>query len=534
MLGGELLFHFMNVMLLTALVAPLVLWRYRRAVLAGMQHRRSARRLPLRAARSDRGRAAPAFAADATPLAWEARHAAPHLRRHRRRAVRPLAAARRPLPRLQRTCRSRRRTCSLDAAVTSCVAVPIYGCSRRRRSGAPSRSASLTLCGLRRGVGRRLDAAAALLRQGADARPAAQLLQLLPVRRGTLALPLVLGAAIGARRVRGVAPLRLRRPARVRDRAAARHSPHAVARRHAMERGLGARGPGSTPARRPRAAGRPARLVAAEGARARLRSQALFRCAAARPQLVADVRRRRTRVEPGERPSRQSRRWCRPSPSPRSPTLLFPFLLGTRSRWAQRGLRALPRADAAAAARLRRHARAPGAVRAHRIALAALRPGDDDRRARRRRRHRRSRRPAALRDRTTSPRASSRRSDDLCGGWRPWTSSPTRRPLPHQRVLLPRRHLAGDRGRPDRARRRDRDGPARLHSPHGAAPSSSWSSSPRARCRPRRPRSSTRDRPRPARPRRRRGRRADGDDGSAARQRRQADAAFVALLAAAG
>jgi len=39
MLGGALMFHFMNVMLMTLVVAPLVLWRYRRAVLAGMQHR---------------------------------------------------------------------------------------------------------------------------------------------------------------------------------------------------------------------------------------------------------------------------------------------------------------------------------------------------------------------------------------------------------------------------------------------------------------------------------------------------------------
>jgi hypothetical protein len=39
MLGGELFSHFLNVMLLTLLIAPLVLWRYRRAVLAGMMDR---------------------------------------------------------------------------------------------------------------------------------------------------------------------------------------------------------------------------------------------------------------------------------------------------------------------------------------------------------------------------------------------------------------------------------------------------------------------------------------------------------------
>ena len=41
MVSGELLYRFLNVMLLTALVAPLVLWRYRRAVLAGMKLDRS-------------------------------------------------------------------------------------------------------------------------------------------------------------------------------------------------------------------------------------------------------------------------------------------------------------------------------------------------------------------------------------------------------------------------------------------------------------------------------------------------------------
>ena len=35
--GGELLFTFVNVMLMTLIIAALVLWRYRRAVLAGMQ-----------------------------------------------------------------------------------------------------------------------------------------------------------------------------------------------------------------------------------------------------------------------------------------------------------------------------------------------------------------------------------------------------------------------------------------------------------------------------------------------------------------
>jgi hypothetical protein len=72
MLGGELSFHFLNVMLMTALVAPLVLWRYRRAVLAGMQLRLGAA-LPLAPPQRARPRPAErAISADAK-LAWEAR-----------------------------------------------------------------------------------------------------------------------------------------------------------------------------------------------------------------------------------------------------------------------------------------------------------------------------------------------------------------------------------------------------------------------------------------------------------------------------
>ena len=59
MLGGELASYFINVMLLTAAIAPLVLWRYRRAVLAGMQGR-SGEALALPPARP----APPASAAD--------------------------------------------------------------------------------------------------------------------------------------------------------------------------------------------------------------------------------------------------------------------------------------------------------------------------------------------------------------------------------------------------------------------------------------------------------------------------------------
>ena len=69
--GGELLFTFVNVMVVTILVTAIVLWRYRRAVLAGMQHRIGAP-LPLPPPRAPAA-PAPAGFADEAALAWEAR-----------------------------------------------------------------------------------------------------------------------------------------------------------------------------------------------------------------------------------------------------------------------------------------------------------------------------------------------------------------------------------------------------------------------------------------------------------------------------
>ena len=69
MLGGELSFHLLNVLLLTLGIAPLVLWRYRRAVLAGMQGRSD---VTLVAAAPGAPRS-PAQAAGLDPLRWEAR-----------------------------------------------------------------------------------------------------------------------------------------------------------------------------------------------------------------------------------------------------------------------------------------------------------------------------------------------------------------------------------------------------------------------------------------------------------------------------
>ena len=76
MVAGELLFRFMNVMLLTALVAPLVLWRYRRAVLAGMATKVGTA-MPLAPPLGAKPRqTAASLAGAAARLAWEA-----HMRR---------------------------------------------------------------------------------------------------------------------------------------------------------------------------------------------------------------------------------------------------------------------------------------------------------------------------------------------------------------------------------------------------------------------------------------------------------------------
>jgi hypothetical protein len=204
MLGGELLFHFMNVVLMTLVVAPLVLWRYRRAVLAGMRHRLGAP-LPLPPPRAP-ARAAPSgFSVDAA-LAWEAR-----LRR--RIFIATLGAVFVPslllaaqyiafadLPRMP-------SHLFLSAAVTSSVAVPIFAVLTATPFWRALRIGLLTLCGL----------AAATVVVSMLQRPfygkAPSLDQLLnfvaffQLAAVTLWLPVLLGLAVGTRRLRGIAPL---------------------------------------------------------------------------------------------------------------------------------------------------------------------------------------------------------------------------------------------------------------------------------------------------------------------------------------
>ena len=342
MLSGELLFRFLNVMLLTALVAPLVLWRYRRAVLAGMQTRVGAA-MPLAPPLGPRPRPAAAAAPGVdAKLAWEARM-------RRRIFVAVVAALLPPALLLAGHYVVAQRPADHAGAP---VALRRHrgadgGADGRRARGdsvqANGRARRRDAVRLRRRLGRVVDAAAPRSRQGADARPAAQL------RQSSSASPR------SRSRCRSSSP---RRSARAACAASRRSSSPAcscsrsrrcsafTSRRllGAMRWSAGWVLAGGHPRRRdrPLAAGRPARVVAAEGARARLRGEALLRCAAARPQLVAGVR-RRLRGRAGGRAIPAPRRCCRSSRVAASPTCSFRSCSSHALAWSQRGLPAPPR-----------------------------------------------------------------------------------------------------------------------------------------------------------------------------------------------
>jgi hypothetical protein len=206
MLGGELVFHFLNVIVMTALVAPLVLWRYRRAVLAGMQDRLGAP-LPFAPPRRAAEQAAATSAATVrSALAWETR-----LRR-RIFAVALVAAFvpslllalykffldAEPFTPLQ---------VFVSAAVTTMAAVPICALLTAMPRWRAVGLALWTLCGL--GVAtvvlsvlqRLVFGRAPTLDQ------AFNFVLFLEAAAFSLWLPTLLGLVIGARRVRGVAPL---------------------------------------------------------------------------------------------------------------------------------------------------------------------------------------------------------------------------------------------------------------------------------------------------------------------------------------
>jgi hypothetical protein len=205
MLGGELSFHFLNVMLLTAVVAPLVLWRYRRAVLAGMQTKAGAA-IALAPARGTRARQAnPAAVGVDAKLAWEARV--------RRRICGAVLAALFPcalvlavhdivLNDLPVT----PAHLWLVAATATLMAVPMVGVL-----AALTFRRTLVLGAAMLGTFAAILVVLSMLQRPFSGK-APSIDQLLNVFNFAgyaaleLALPLVLAAAIGARRVRGVAP----------------------------------------------------------------------------------------------------------------------------------------------------------------------------------------------------------------------------------------------------------------------------------------------------------------------------------------
>jgi hypothetical protein len=210
MLGGELVFHFANVILLTALIAPLILWRYRRAVLAGMQDRGGAA-LPL--APALRRTANPRPAADlgrtaAAALAWEG-----HVRRRIFVAVLAALVPSALLLALETLVLAGEPFTPahlfLIAGATCSMAVPMFAVLTATPFWRALRLWLVTLLAL--GA---LDVAVSMLQRPFYGKAptldqALNFVSFLQYAALTLWLPLLLGLAIGARRVRGVAPFAL-------------------------------------------------------------------------------------------------------------------------------------------------------------------------------------------------------------------------------------------------------------------------------------------------------------------------------------
>ncbi len=204
MLGGELSFHLLNVLLLTLGIAPLVLWRYRRAVLAGMQ-RGGEGALSIAAAKVA---AAPRPAATAAvdALRWEAR-----LRRRVFIAVlcSTLCSAL-PLSLLYLHLGGQPLTpvhVFLKAGVMSSAAVPMFAVLmaipfRRALALWLATLAGLATFGVLLSMAQR-----PFYGKAPSLDQAMNFVEFFHFAAVTLWLPMLLGLATGARRVRGVAPI---------------------------------------------------------------------------------------------------------------------------------------------------------------------------------------------------------------------------------------------------------------------------------------------------------------------------------------
>lgn len=204
-LGGELLSHLANVVLLTIGIAPLVLWRYRRAVLGGMMAR-PGETLAVAAPAAWPAASAPSAADPAQSLRWEARM--------RRRvfvaAFVACFASALPMSALYLWLSDLPLTPAhlyLKAGALGCAAVPIFAVLTASPWRRTLQVAAGTVLGL---------AAFGVVLSWAQ-RPfygkpptldqAMNFVVFLQFAAYTLWLPLLLGLATGSRRVRGVAPI---------------------------------------------------------------------------------------------------------------------------------------------------------------------------------------------------------------------------------------------------------------------------------------------------------------------------------------
>jgi hypothetical protein len=203
MLGGELAFHFINVMVLTVLIAPLVLWRYKRAVLVGMQSRGGA---ALAFAPAQPRATEPADVSPGPALAWEARV---------RRRVFVAAVGALVVPSLLLSAQYLAlgnqpitpAVLWMIAGVACSMAVPIFAVLTatpfwRALGYWAALLVSLAAIGVAISVLQRLAAGKAPTLDQAY-----NFVLFFQYAAFTLALPLLLGLVIGARRVRGIAPL---------------------------------------------------------------------------------------------------------------------------------------------------------------------------------------------------------------------------------------------------------------------------------------------------------------------------------------
>ena len=206
MLGAQLAFHFLNAIVLTVVIAPLFLWRYRRAVLAGMQDRGGAP-LPLAPVVSRHADGAPPSSTGADgALAWEAR-----IRRRIFAAVLVALAPSSLLMAAQLLWLDAQVTTPahlfLVAAVTASMAVPIFAVLTATSFWRATGLALAVWCAMGAACVLIAMAQRPFYGKAPTLDQAINFVVFFQLAAYTLWLPLLLGLAIGARRVRGVAPL---------------------------------------------------------------------------------------------------------------------------------------------------------------------------------------------------------------------------------------------------------------------------------------------------------------------------------------